>query len=77
MHVFIVKNGFKRIISVKKDLNSAKNFAINDFKALLSNADFLLEEKLEDNIHILNFNYRCKFNFKTKIVYEIEEHIVD
>lgn len=77
MNVFIVKNGFKRIISVKKDLDCAKKVAINDFKAISNNTDFILEEKLEDNIYTLIFNYRCKFNLKTKIVYEIEKHIVN
>lgn len=77
MYVFIVKNAFNRIISVKKDLKSAKDFAINNFKSFLPNVDFSLDEKLEGNAHILTFNYRCKLNIKTKIIYEIEQHNID
>lgn len=77
MHVFIVKNPFNRTLSVKKDLDSAKESAISDFKLFSNNADFSLEQKIEKNIRTLIFNYRCKLKLRAKLTYEIEEHNVE
>lgn len=77
MYIFIVKNPFNRTLCVKKDFCSAKESVISDFKLFSNNADFSLEEKVENNIRTLIFNYRCKFNLRAKLIYTIEEHYIE
>lgn len=77
MCIFIVKNPFNRILCVKKKLYNAKDSVISDFKLFSNNADFSLEEKIENNIRTLIFNYECNLKLRTKLTYTIEEHYIE